>query len=328
LVPKTGSWALGFDDENRLTSVTYPAGEGSQTDGYEYNALGQRMRWIRNGYTTRYVYCGERVLEENSYAGTVLAWHTPSSGSYYTPWLHMQRWNTGHSYPLYNGIGTVRGLVDGDGVRTDSYSMDVFGVDLGSSGSTRAPYKFGGAWGYLTDSSGLLQLGARFYWPELGRFVQQDPIGDGVNWYAYVGNNPVRWVDPEGRSAQEVWETVKALGSYEGSWRAVFSPRCTGSAAYYKAYIRGMTGWESGITNVPTAYSYRGAGPLWSARTYYTLTDARFTNWGRASKVLVPRLAGKITPWAARANAVSIAAIYPLSLYYGGRAADDLVWYR
>ncbi|MBN1459093.1 MAG: hypothetical protein JXA57_06125 [Armatimonadetes bacterium] len=34
------------------------------------------------------------------------------------------------------------------------------------------------------DPSGLQQLGARFYWPELGRFVQQDPIGDGMNWYA------------------------------------------------------------------------------------------------------------------------------------------------
>jgi hypothetical protein len=33
---------------------------------------------------------------------------------------------------------------------------------------------------------------------EFGRFIQQDPIGDGVNWYAYAGNNPVRWVDPEG----------------------------------------------------------------------------------------------------------------------------------
>lgn len=115
------------------------------------------MRWIRNGYTTRYVYCGERVLEENSYAGTVLAWHTPSSGSYYTPWLHMQRWDSGHSYPLYDGVGTVRGLMDGDGVQTDSYHLDAWGQELASTGSTRAPFKFGGAWGYMTDPSGLVQ---------------------------------------------------------------------------------------------------------------------------------------------------------------------------
>ncbi len=46
-------------------------------------------------------------------------------------------------------------------------------------------------------------LGARYYWPELGPFISQDPIGDGVNWYAYVRNNPVVRVDPEGLWAQE-----------------------------------------------------------------------------------------------------------------------------
>jgi len=44
----------------------------------------------------------------------------------------------------------------------------------------------------------MLQLGARFYWPEVGRFVSQDPIGTGVNWYAYAESNPVVWVDPTG----------------------------------------------------------------------------------------------------------------------------------
>ena len=56
----------------------------------------------------------------------------------------------------------------------------------------------GGAWGYITDPSGFLQLGARYYWPEIGRFVSQDPIGEGSNWYAYVGNRPTAVIDPAG----------------------------------------------------------------------------------------------------------------------------------
>ena len=44
----------------------------------------------------------------------------------------------------------------------------------------------------------MLQLGARFYWPEVGRFVSQDPIADGVNWYIYAEDNPLVWVDPAG----------------------------------------------------------------------------------------------------------------------------------
>jgi len=52
-----------------------------------------------------------------------------------------------------------------------------------------------------TDPSGMLQLGARYYWPEVGRFLSQDPIGEGGNWYAYAAGNPVVHIDPTG----EVW---------------------------------------------------------------------------------------------------------------------------
>jgi RHS repeat-associated protein len=89
-------------------------------------------------------------------------------------------------------------LVDASATVTDSYVLDSFGTPTGAATTTINPYRFGGAWGYMTDPSGLLQLGARFYWPEVGRFIQQDPLGDGVNWYAYVGGNPVRFIDPTG----------------------------------------------------------------------------------------------------------------------------------
>ena len=45
----------------------------------------------------------------------------------------------------------------------------------------------------------MLQLGARYYWPEVGRFISQDPIGEGSNWYAYVGNRPTVSTDPDGQ---------------------------------------------------------------------------------------------------------------------------------
>ena len=41
---------------------------------------------------------------------------------------------------------------------------------------------------------------ARIYSPTLGRFLQTDPIGygDGLNWYNYVGIDPVNATDPSG----------------------------------------------------------------------------------------------------------------------------------
>jgi RHS repeat-associated protein len=81
---------------------------------------------------------------------------------------------------------------------TDSYDLDTFGRQLATTGATPNPYRYGAAWGYITDPSGLLQLGARFYWPEVGRFVSQDPARDYVSLYAYAGGNPVTSSDAAG----------------------------------------------------------------------------------------------------------------------------------
>ncbi|WP_146095492.1 RHS repeat-associated core domain-containing protein, partial [Xanthomonas theicola] len=50
------------------------------------------------------------------------------------------------------------------------------------------------------DASGLYYYRARYYRPEWGRFVSEDPIGlsDGFNVYAYVGGNPINFSDPFG----------------------------------------------------------------------------------------------------------------------------------
>ena len=55
---------------------------------------------------------------------------------------------------------------------------------------------------YFDEETGLSYNYYRTYDPSLGRYVQSDPIGldDGPNTYAYVGNNPTNYVDPDGLS--------------------------------------------------------------------------------------------------------------------------------
>lgn len=51
----------------------------------------------------------------------------------------------------------------------------------------------------LGEGEGLIYFNARYYDPRTGRFLTEDPSRQGVNWYAYCGNNPANLTDPSGR---------------------------------------------------------------------------------------------------------------------------------
>jgi uncharacterized protein RhaS with RHS repeats len=52
----------------------------------------------------------------------------------------------------------------------------------------------------MDEENGLLYMRARYYDPEVGRFISKDPIGllGGLNMFTYVQNNPVNLIDPTG----------------------------------------------------------------------------------------------------------------------------------
>jgi RHS repeat-associated protein len=104
-------------------------------------------------------------------------------------------------FPMYDAMGSLRRMVDGSGTVTDKNSLDAFGRYLSGSMPSSIKYQYGAEWGYITDPSGMLQLGARFYWPEMGRFVQRDPGREYRNDYSYGGNAPLARIDPNGEWA-------------------------------------------------------------------------------------------------------------------------------
>jgi len=210
------------------------------------------MRVTLNGTVYRYVYAGSRVLEETTDAGGLVARYSLVSGSYYAPWVATYLGGLGARFPLMDGVGTTRRLVTSGNTAWDQYSLDAFGADRGSWTNYHNPYRFGGAWGYITDTpgSGLLQLGARFYWPELGRFIQQDPVGNGMNWYGYAGGNPVVWIDPTG------------LDDSTSFWHYVFYDPCSWSLAK-----QGAAAWVDGLIPFvdPLAGYYDSSNPYLQA---------------------------------------------------------------
>jgi RHS repeat-associated protein len=84
-------------------------------------------------------------------------------------------------------------------------------------------FGFGAQYGYLTEpDTGLLLLTNRYYDPGTGRFLNRDPIGyaGGTNLYSFVGNSPLRGIDPSGLCDDD--DGIDALqDAYGAFWKAV-----------------------------------------------------------------------------------------------------------
>ena len=71
------------------------------------------------------------------------------------------------------------------------------------------PWRFCGE--YFDREADTLYLRARHYDPRTGRFGAEDSAGDGLNWYTYCGNTPVRFVDPSGNFATMVRQAPRVI---------------------------------------------------------------------------------------------------------------------
>ncbi|WP_319561737.1 RHS repeat-associated core domain-containing protein [Marispirochaeta sp.] len=103
---------------------------------------------------------------------------------------------TGRYYYHTDHLGTIEAATDASGTEVWSANYSAFGEVLATTGSLDQEPVYTGK-GY-DDEVGLYYYNARWYDPELGRFISEDPIKDGVNWYVYVSNNPLKFVDPTG----------------------------------------------------------------------------------------------------------------------------------
>jgi len=120
-------------------------------------------------------------------------------------------------------------LSDIDGTVTDRYAYDSFGELTLQQGDTVNPFLFDGRDGIMTDGNGLLYMRARYYNPEIKRFMNEDTyegqIGNPLtlNLYAYVGNNPLIRIDPTGHcwicdedTLKKIDEKVKSFCNWLG----------------------------------------------------------------------------------------------------------------
>lgn len=186
-----------FDDlttshsaDGRLESVTK---SGVQAI-YGYDAAGRRTSRHVGGAGTRYLHDGDQVIEEYDDSGQLLRRYV------YGPGIDRPiriSTTTGSFYYHFDALGSVVALSDATGALAESHAYSPFG-EVNHPSAVGNPYLFTGR--EYDPESGLYYYRNRYYSPELGRFLEPDPLGytDGMNLYAYVNQNPVNYVDPMG----------------------------------------------------------------------------------------------------------------------------------
>ncbi|MGZ8286895.1 MAG: RHS repeat domain-containing protein, partial [Allosphingosinicella sp.] len=194
-----------YDIENRLVSAS-----GASNAELVYDPLG-RLFQVSNGGAgiRRLVYDDDALIGEYNSAGAMV--HRYIHGSEKgadDPLVWYDNLASGWRRALLaDHQGSIIQVADmyGQPVATNSY--DPWGIP-GAAPAGRFGYT-GQAW---VPELGLWYYKARFYSPTLGRFLQTDPIGyaDQVNLYAYVGNDPVSHVDPEGAWSKKVHNRIFA----------------------------------------------------------------------------------------------------------------------
>ena len=224
-------YTLTYDNDGNVTSKSKP---GVWNETFTWNALGQLVQVVTNGVTTTlgydgwgrrvrktvgttrtdYVLDGHHVIAEVSGAGSLLR-----SYAYY-PGVdrpHSVKMGDSLYYYVSEAPGHVSGVVNASNVLVNRYEYTAFGEAITTTEGVAQPLRFG-AREYDSETK-LYFHRARYYDPQLGRFISEDPIGlnGGINAYVFAANDPITLTDPYGlspRCQRWGWAYLSHVGWY------------------------------------------------------------------------------------------------------------------
>ena len=238
---------------NTVKREVYPADSETQVLELEYDTMNRLVKSTLDGEVSTYSYdnAGNRLVKETPEETTVYLRHgqiavamdieLPAdvseqkgrvnryvlSGDLLAGRVSVETAADGttseeKSYYHLDHLNSTKAVTDESGELEVIYEYRAFGEQLkrldaaGAETEDSAKYSYGGK---ELDDTALYYFNARYYDAAIGRFVNVDPIQDGSNWYVYVSNNPLGFVDPTGLWPDSMEETLATVEVERGGWR-------------------------------------------------------------------------------------------------------------
>lgn len=186
-----------FSYNSRHQQIRVEAENGSIQEN-RYDAENLRFELLEDGRKNGFVYHNGELLHEEGREGQETSYHLG---------LGTDALQRGQELSYYHRDEqrSTAFITSGQGGTRNSYQYDAFGAELESVEQLSDRIRYIGQ--QYDGLTGQYYLRARYYNPVLGRFMQEDTYwGDGLNLYAYCGNNPMVYCDPSGYDSHMVGE--------------------------------------------------------------------------------------------------------------------------
>ncbi len=209
----TETWEYHWTQNGMLKAVKRP---DHQWVRFTYDALGRRLSKTYKDNTTHYAWDGNVLLHEWKLSKNETLAHVDEHGALQfdipenlITWIFeegsfipMAKLQGGNSYSILSDhLGTPQEVYDQEGKKVWQCQLDIYGKPRILQGDqTFIPFRYQGQ--YEDVETGLYYNRFRYYAPDEGIYISQDPIGlaGGMpNMYAYVEDNN-KWIDPFGQS--------------------------------------------------------------------------------------------------------------------------------
>ena len=205
---------------------------GTRTSEFSYDGLGRRVRIIETENDVEqlnhvFIWDGSQIAQKRDSAGSTV------QRNYFADGFSAHSASSAvHYFYTKDHLGSIREVVASDGVTVESvYDYSPWGEVTKIAGAgVKSDFLYTGH--FFHQPSDLHLALYRAYDPELGMWLSRDPLEsvtgelaellpEGPNLYAYVGNDPTNWVDPDGLFLETVWDIgVVLYDLIKGDWGA------------------------------------------------------------------------------------------------------------